>query len=201
MKSVLITAIVISLLSACASGDPQPNLSTVTTSSVPSSSASPSPSVATTGPNVLPGATPPVMPESAKQHTADSATIFVSYVIRALDWGYSTGDAAIMKPLYGADCVPCAKQVAAFDGVKVAGRRFRGGHLNVISVGGARLAPKRVNAEQAVDIKFDVEALSVLDAQGKEVEGPYPAARDTVRFYLSWTSHRWKIVYSINVVA
>ena len=201
MKTVLIAAMVAGALSACASGDPKPNLSTVTTSSVPSSTASESPSVATTGPNVLPGARPPVMPEFAKQHTAEGAMVFVSYVIRALDWGYSTADAAIMKPLYAAECVPCAKQVAAFDGVKTSGRRFRGGHLNVISVGSAPLAPKRANAEQAVDIKFDVEALSVLDAQGRDMEGPYPAARDTLRFYLTWTSDGWKIIYSINVVA
>jgi hypothetical protein len=201
VKTVLIAAIVAGLLSACTSGDPKPNLSTATSSSTPSNTASATPSVATTGPNVVPGAKPPVMPESAMQHTAAGAAIFVSYVIRALDWGYSTTDSSIVKPLYADECVPCAKQVAAFDGVKSSGRRFRGGHLNVDSVGGAPLDPKRANAEQAVDITFDVEALSVLDAQGKAVEGPYPAARDTVRFYLSWNSGGWKIVYSINVVA
>jgi hypothetical protein len=199
MKSLFVAAaLVIGLLSACTS-DPKPNLSTVTPTPAPTN-ASPAPSVATTGPNVRPGGKPPGLPDAAKEHTASGAQIFASRVVLALDWGYSTGDSAIVKPLYADGCGPCAKLVAAFDNVKESDRRFVGGHLDVKTVASAKLDPKQPNAEQAVDVRFGVEAVSVLDHGGKVVEGPYPAEVDTIRFYLAWQSDGWKVVYSINVV-
>jgi hypothetical protein len=201
MKSVLITAIVVSLLSACASGDPQPNLSTVTTSSVPSSTASPSPAVATTGPNVLPGATPPVMPESAKQHTADGATIFVSLLIPAIDWAYSTTDSAILKPYYASGCIPCEKSVRSFDDTRARGWHFKGGHLNLLSSGSAPTDPHHPTAERAADVRFRVDSLSVVDAGGQVVRGPFPVSEATIRFYVTWTDSGWIVVHSTNVVS
>jgi hypothetical protein len=198
MKRLFVATVIVSVLSACTS-DPKPNLSTVTPTP-PSTSVSPSPSVATTGPNVRPGGEPPVLPDAAKQHSVGGAQIFASRVVLALDWGYSTGDSAIVKSLYADGCGPCAKQVAAFDNLKESGGRFVGGHLDVKTVAGAQLDPKHPSAEQAVDVRFGVEALSVLDQGGKVVEGPYPAEVATIRFYLAWLTDGWKVVYSINVV-
>jgi len=201
VKSVLIAAIVVGLLPACTSGDPKPNLSTVTTASVPSSTASASPSVATTGPNVLPGARPPVMPEFAEQRTADGAMIFVSYLIQALDWGYSTTDSRAVRPYFAVGCGSCDAQVAAFDDIKNAGHHFRGGHLTVISVGTAPLGARFARAERAIDVTIDIGSVEVLDASGTQVEPVLPAKRHTFRVYVGWLDQSWKVVGSVNVVA
>ena len=201
MKIVLIAAIVVGLLPACTSGDPKPNLSTVTTASVPSSTASASPSVATTGPNVLPGARPPVMPEFAKQHTAEGATIFVSRLIPAIDWAYSTTDSAILKPYYANSCIPCEKSVRSFDDTRARGWHFRGGHLNLLSSGSAPTDPHHPTAERAADVTFRVDSLSVVDAGGHVVRGPFPESQATIRFYVAWVSSAWAVVHSTNVVS
>jgi uncharacterized protein DUF6318 len=201
VKSVLMAAMVVGLLSACTSGDPKPNLSTVTTSSAPSSTTSASPSVATTGPNVLPGARPPVMPDFAKQRTADGAVVFVSFVIRALDWGYSTTDSRAVRPYFAAGCGSCDAQVAAFDDIKNAGHHFRGGHLSVITVGTAPLGSRFARAEEAVDVTIDIGSLVELDASGRQVGPALPAKRHTFRVYVGWLDQSWKVVASVNVVA
>jgi hypothetical protein len=196
VKTVLIAAIVAGLLSACTSSDPKPNLSTATSSSTLSNTASATPSVATTGANVLPGAKPPLMPESAKQHTAAGATIFVSYVIRALDWGYSTTDSTLYRLASEDSCTQCKAAVSMLDDLRRSGGRFEGGHLEVQSVGDGPADPRVSQAEKAVLVKVRQGPLRVLDLHGATIGGPYPQRDIGFVYYVRWDEGGWKIVKS-----
>jgi uncharacterized protein DUF6318 len=196
VKSVLMAVIVVGLLSACTSGDPKPNLSTVTTSSAPSSTISESPSVATTGPNVLPGARPPVMPDFAKRRTADGAVVFVSYVIHALDWGYSTSDSTLYRLASDDSCTQCEAAMNMLDDLRRSGGRFQGGHLNVLSVGDGPINAKVRQAERAILVKVHQGSLRVLDSHGTTVAGPYPERDIGFVYYVRWGVDGWKIVKS-----
>jgi hypothetical protein len=187
----LVGVMVLVSVSACTGGDPKPNYSTVSPASA-KPTASPTPSVATTGLNVLPGARPPVLPSDISR-TASGAQVFAGYVVAATDWGYSTNDGTLFRSNVAASCEPCKNQAKIFQDAVTGGRHFAGGHFKIQSTSSMPRDPHFPNAEQIVDVKLSVGALKYLDASGKVI-GSYPRQVAIIRYFLEWSDDAWRVI-------
>lgn len=191
MKLLVLCLGVCLLVGGCTSGK---GSAVNTSSAAVSTSVSASPSVATTGPNVQPGAKPPVMLEAAKVHDQLGAMAFAAYVLQAVSWAYSTTDAHVLDAVYASDCQPCKLQRDAIVAVAAKNEHFVGGHLRALSLQSVK--DREHGADEAFDIAVDVEALRVVNQQGQTVEGPYPHETPTIRYLFKWTDTGWRVVHS-----
>jgi hypothetical protein len=132
--------------------------------------------------------------------TQAGAQSFAAYWFRALDWGYATTDSTLARSLYAPICTDCTRFMHNFDAPRRLGHHFRGGRLTVI---GAKVTRNdgRHGADQAVDVVIDAQALVEMNGAGRIV-GRSPAIHNlTYRVWASWTSGRWVVVDTKEVVA
>jgi predicted lipid-binding transport protein (Tim44 family) len=80
-----------------------------------------------------------------------------------------------------------------FDDPRSKGLHFRGGRITII-----RAAPQpndhHNHATAIIDITYDVQALQVLDRNGKAVESDPAHPHVTDRVWMRWTGTRWTVV-------
>jgi hypothetical protein len=154
---------------------------------------SPSPSRTgplTTGAGVLPGETPPVEPDLAKQHTALGAQVFARYFIKALSWSIATTDSYLIRKISAASCETCARYVAGLDSLQATGRHEVGGRLTVDTIGLAT-GPFKTKSDFAVQFELNETPAWVLPATSTPSSQP---KRFQSIVFVTWIGGRFQVV-------
>lgn len=179
-----VLAIGLCLLAACTRGSATPNLSPVssTPASSPASatgtaSASPPASAAypadvpLTGHNVKPGEKPPVYPAAANARTQAGANAFAEFFMRTLDWAYATTNPSYMKHYYGPTCGQCSGLATGIAKTGAESDWYLGGRLIVHHATATSIAPVTAPADFCAVVVVDISATSVVDRQGRVLNG------------------------------
>lgn len=192
---LLASAIAVLVVAGCSSS-PAANYSSArpspSGSGLKTASASSSPTIPTTGPNVRPGETPPTPDPLVFEHSAEGAQAFAAYYWQTVSWGYSVANGSAMKGLFLTSCSACAAQFNDFNNAMKNHQSFRGGHVRLKDLGLAA-NDGRSGAEQAVDTSLDVSQLVVLDASGHQQQS-VPAGTVHARMFLTWFDSGWRVV-------
>lgn len=100
------------VLSGCAGSDgtTEPTEAAPTTSTAPETSASPTPKPATST-SPAENIEPPVMPEEAKEFTAEGYEAFVNYWVATFNYGMKTGDTEPLDSVSQEECGVCEGRV------------------------------------------------------------------------------------------
>ena len=98
------------LLGAC-SGDPEPKEPSPSATSQPTSTA-----------------TPPAMPDQAKEDSPEGAAAFVTYWVQVLNHASVTGDVRALSQASSSGCSGCEKYIKKIESVYAAGGYFKGGN-------------------------------------------------------------------------
>jgi uncharacterized protein YchJ len=197
------------LAAACTGSAAAPNLSPV--SSVPQSSSavssvSPRPSVSAvypadvplTGHNVRPGEKPPVYPAAAKAHSQEGANAFAEFFMRTLDWAYATTNPSYMKHYYGPTCGQCSGLATGIAKTSAEHNWYLGGRLVVHPAIATSIAPVTAPADFCSLVSVDISATSVVDRQGRVLNGDGAYAGD--RFKVCATQKQaWTVTYMARI--
>lgn len=146
-----------------------------------------------TGPGVRPGETPPVLSESAKQHTPTGALLFADYFVRALDWSVATNDTYLLAQISAPSCTACQRDINAVVTLRREGAHERGGRTKLISsqlVAGAF----KVRADYVVEIVTKDDAIVVVRPEAAPSTVAPAVARDRSFVFVSWHGGRWRVV-------
>lgn len=121
LASTLLATTLCAALAACGSEAAEPPPHTSSAPSTPAPTTSPSP-------------TPPVMPDLAKQHTAEGAKAFVVYFWQVVDYAMEALDPAALRPLVREDCTGCRGGIRFISKVRDRGGVLVGGDDKVSSI-------------------------------------------------------------------
>lgn len=178
---------------------PPSSTSPVSSPAPPSSKpATPTPTVATTGPNVRPGEKPPTYPAISRTNTRSGALAFVGYWIDTLDWGYATTDSTLAKLNYLPTCDDCARFMKNFDDAKSKNEHFRGGR---VSIDQATLDSSDTShpGTSVIDVTFSVARLVTLDMSNAIVTTAPAISSLTYRTWAAWTGRKWAVAFEKQV--
>lgn len=180
------------LLAGCGgeSGSVQPPAASTSASATPA----PSPTgPLTTGPGVLPGEKPPVMPPEAREHTPEGALAFASYFMKALDWSAATNDTYLVQQISDQSCSACQRDIAAAKALLMEGARELGGRTRTLE---AKIVQGTftIQSDQVVEVVTQDEPV-VIARPGAAPSTAVPAlARDTSLVFVTWMRDGWRIV-------
>ena len=112
------------------------------------------PGVATTGANLRPGETPPVIDPVGLTNTAEGAEQFAIYWEQALDWAYATMDTTLARSLASPACVTCENVLTGIDESRSRGEQMAGGRSRVLREMRAHSCRRHVNPDPGVASEF-----------------------------------------------
>ncbi|GAB3753947.1 hypothetical protein GCM10027591_02690 [Zhihengliuella somnathii] len=129
--SVGAVAAVALVLSGCTGTTPEPTESPSASSAAPTTSApaSPTPEPATST-SPAQNMEPPVMPDLAKEFSAEGFEAFVEYWFEARNYAVATGDVSLMDEVSHAECSYCQLHKRGISEIYEAGGWVDGGYLN-----------------------------------------------------------------------
>ncbi|GAA3703775.1 hypothetical protein GCM10022377_16870 [Zhihengliuella alba] len=177
------------VLSGCTDSDgttTEPTEAAPTTSTAPETSASPTPKPATST-SPAENIEPPVMPEEAKEFTAEGYEAFVNYWFEARDYALETGDTSILPPLSGEDCRHCEMTIKMIDDVSSKNQWIVGGAMDV----GDFYTPFKKDQDGSIH-----SVIKIAQNPGKAYSSDGPVTEDDTDFQVFDAAFEFKAVYS-----
>lgn len=190
-RALLVVALV-AILASCSDGastgptTPTAIPTTVAPTMSPTlSSAAPSPS-----PSPSASSAKPVLPDAAKQPTADGAEEFLKFYWANYNYSLQTLDSSTLPQLAEPTCKYCQKVLAAISNAKVAGYAIFGGSVEPLAV---VAAPGEAKRGLLVNAKVRQNAQVTRDSRGVVVT-QFAAAEHGLEAAVRWSGTAWKIV-------
>lgn len=197
LRPLVVSIVGVLFFAGCgSSGDkPSPSPTPTATSNSATPSAAPSPSRTgplTSGPNVKPGETPPVLDKFAKQHSSAGALAFATYFIKALDWSLATTDPYLLKQISAPSCQACQRYMEQIESNRKTQTSFLGGRITINSVQ-LDFGSSSVKADYIVKFSLDQRA-EVVHRPGLTAS-TVPASRNLTSYvFVSWIGGDWHVV-------
>jgi hypothetical protein len=146
------------------------------------------PSTAASSPTPT-GPVEPVLPEAAKQPTAEGAKAFAEfYWEQAVNYAQATGDTRPARAVSAKTCRPCASSADAIDGVYSVGGSIRGGEYTVTSVGARPLAGDHPTYVLRLQVRSSAQEIDYPDSARDQT---LKAGTSQVRMYVDFVDAGW----------
>jgi hypothetical protein len=141
---------------------------------------------ATSATPASPTATPPDMPEQAKQDSPEGAAAFVKYYVDVFNYAASTGDVDELSRLSAPTCEGCQSYISLYRKTYDAGGYFKGGEWKISDLelqpgdgetfattsvvsGGGRFRMSRSGVEKASDRETTKLTFAVHDGSKRQI--------------------------------
>jgi hypothetical protein len=142
---------------------------------------------ATSSAPATPTATPPAMPEQAKQDSPEGAAAFVKHYVDVFNYAASTGDVDELSRLSAATCEGCQSYITLYRKTYDAGGYFKGGEWKI---GDLQL-------QQEDDTAYLTTTVNVSDGAFRENSGASertePGEQTQVSFAAADGAKSWRI--------
>ena len=201
LRPLMVSIVGVLLLADCGSSGDKPSPSPTPTATPNSATPSPTPSPSrtgslTSGANVRPGETPPVLDKFAKQHNSAGALAFASYFIKALDWSLATTDPYLIKQISAPSCQACKAYINRLSIFQREGGHVRGGRISLKSESIVQ-GQGKVKADYIVLTQFSQQPASVII--GSASPSPVSAQSEVTSYvYLTWLAGSWRVVEQLG---
>jgi hypothetical protein len=169
-----VAALVLLLVAGCG-GDPKPK-------SLPSPKASPSPSASAS-------ATPPLLPDLARQNTRAGAIAFVKHYVNVLNFVTFNGNVEAARVLDAGHCTSCNRMLGAIDSIYTKGGHVAGGAWTPTVVSDVR-NPSRKG--WTVDAKVSYGPQEVTRSANAQPQ-KYTGGGRVLTFILTFSPEGWKV--------
>jgi hypothetical protein len=141
---------------------------------------------ATSSAPATPTATPPAMPEQAKQDSPEGAAAFVKHYVDVFNYAASTGDVDELSRLSAATCEGCQSYITLYRKTYDAGGYFKGGEWKIgdlqlqpgdgetfattkVVSGGGRFRTSEAEDEKASEPEITKLTFAVLDGTSRQI--------------------------------
>lgn len=167
MRLVAALMCVVLLLAGC-TGEPEPKVPDAT----------PTPTVT---------ATPPEMPEIAREESSEGATAFLQHYVEVLNHAATTGDVEELKRLSSSDCSGCQKYIDAFVETYAAGGWMREGEWSFEEV-----HVRSIGHEVFLTTEMAI-ASRLFQVDSDSPESRSEPSHDLLTFALARTEDGWEV--------
>lgn len=134
------------------------------------------------------------MPVAATVHSAAGAQAFAVFFVKTIDWGYATTSSAYMRHYYDPKtCGECEASAKTLDLTRGKKWHYLGGRIHP-TVTGPYADRQQFGSQYIEQVRFDVEALTAVDAHGNIKNADLPRKNGRVRIYCAWEGDHWTVV-------
>jgi hypothetical protein len=132
---------------------------------------------------------PVAVPTAALAASTQGASAFARHYIALLNEAFAMVDASAVREVSHPECQGCRNLIAAIEGPSTDGERVEGGDFSIHFAEAREIAPGDV----LVDIRYSVEPLRVLDADGRVVDSRPGTAAIDGQLRLLKGAHGWEV--------
>ena len=184
VRRLLLVLPLVVALSGCSGGGAESKPVTLPPlTAVPSTSATPSPTVA-----------PVKKPVEADEPTAEGAEAFALFWFAQLSRAFASMDTASLAAVSSRDCATCDAYIQTIQRAKEAGNYYEGAQFKIRSAAAPPLGEVgRATASADVVVDYDVSAATELNASGAKVREERSHKGVTVRMTLERKGSRWLV--------